>query len=124
MKRHCRWVSVIWIPAFAILAQEPPAARAPSPDLSKAQVTVVFAPDWNRIQRTSAGDRKSSLHSLDTPPAQILSALTGGRTDGAVLPAEFVASDGMTGIRLGPESILATTVVAPRAPPFHRVLCR
>jgi hypothetical protein len=75
-------------------------------------VTVVFAPDWNRMQRTPAGDPKSSLHSLDTPPARIFSAITGGRTDSAVLPAEFIASDGMTGIRLGPESVLATTVVA------------
>jgi len=64
------------------------------------------------MQRMPAGDPKTGLHSLDTPPARISIAITGGRSDGAGLPAEFVASDGLTGIRPGPESVLATTVVA------------
>ena len=69
-------------------------------------MTVVFAPDYAR----ASSQPRQSLRSLETPPSKILSAMTGRRGSTAPDPVEFPALKGLTGIRTGAESVMATVV--------------
>jgi hypothetical protein len=96
MMSFCRWIAFLWLPASVVFAQGPV-------DLTKSAVTVVFAPDYSRMTQ------RASLHSIETPAARILGAMTGGRLTAAD-PVEFSAPKGMIGIRTGPESVMAAVM--------------
>jgi hypothetical protein len=106
MKSLCRWASMIWLSASVVFAQGP-ADETPRLDLAKAAVTVVFAPDYGL-----ASQPQRSLRSLETPPARILSFMTGHRGGAAADTIGFAARKGLMGIRTGAESVMATVVTA------------